>query len=170
VIRLAPAVLVCTLVAGTAAGPALADHPPDAKADKILVLKGERRMVLLRHGKPLHAFTVSLGRTPTGAKVRQGDGRTPEGYYWIDGRSTQSRFFRALHVSYPNDNDRAAARRLGVSPGGGIMIHGLPAELADMGARHARLDWTEGCIAVTNDEIEMVWRAVDLGTAVEIRP
>jgi murein L,D-transpeptidase YafK len=149
---------------------AMAAPTPAVKADKILVLKAQRRLILMRHGKPLKAFTVSLGRTPRGAKVRQGDGRTPEGYYFVDGRSTQTRFFRALRISYPNERDRDAARNLGVSPGGGIMIHGVPAELADMGTRHAMLDWTEGCIAVTNEEIEIIWDAVDDGTAVEIRP
>lgn len=141
-----------------------------AKADKVLVLKGERRLLLLHHGKVLRSYRVALGRNPEGHKLREGDGRTPEGHYVLDWRNAASRFYRSIHISYPNRRDRDRAGQRGVPPGGEIMIHGLPGRFGDIGAEHARWDWTEGCIAVTNAEIDEIWRAVDDGTAIEIRP
>lgn len=138
--------------------------------DKVLVLKGKRRMHLLRRGMILRTYQISLGRTPAGKKVRQGDGKTPEGWYTLDTRNPRSKFYRALHVSYPNEADRARARAMGVSPGGAIMIHGEPNHLRNIGFNGKGVDWTEGCIALTNREIDEIWNAVPDGTPIEIRP
>jgi murein L,D-transpeptidase YafK len=133
-------------------------------------LKSERRLLLLRGEETLKAYTVVLGREPRGRKMREGDGRTPEGSYHLDWRNPKSRFHLSLHVSYPNESDRARAAAAGVPPGGDIMIHGLRNGLGWIGKLHRFVDWTDGCIAVTSHEIEEIWRAVDDGTPIEIRP
>jgi murein L,D-transpeptidase YafK len=140
------------------------------QADRIVIVKSERTMTLLRHGKVLKAYRVALGREPRGPKTRHGDNRTPEGLYTIDSRNAHSQFHLALHISYPNATDRAHARKSGVDPGGDIMIHGLPPAYAFLGARHSQTDWTFGCIAVTDAEIEEIWSLVPVGTTVEIKP
>jgi murein L,D-transpeptidase YafK len=139
-------------------------------ADKILVEKSVRHLTLIRAGKPLRVYRVSLGTHPIGPKEREGDGKTPEGLYVIDKKLMYSGFHRALHVSYPNAADRARAAVLGVSPGGDIMIHGLKNGLGWLGPLHHFSDWTQGCIAVTNAEIEEIWAMVAEGTPVEIVP
>jgi murein L,D-transpeptidase YafK len=111
-----------------------------------------------------------LGRNPVGAKTRHGDHKTPEGNYIVDAKKNKSRFHRALHISYPNQADRERVQRDGVKPGGEVEIHGVQNGLGWLGARHRRIDWTDGCIAVTNDEIDEIWKMVDVGTPVEIRP
>jgi len=161
-------VLVLALfLAGLAQGAAPA---APGKADKILVLKSERKLMLLDHGRLLKTYRIALGSEPVGPKTRQGDHRTPEGLYVIDRRNPRSQFHRALHISYPSAQDRARARRLGVSPGGDIFLHGLPNGQGWIGAAHTLHDWTDGCIAVTDEEIEEIWRAVPDGTPIEIRP
>jgi len=140
------------------------------KADRILVVKSERKLTLLRGGRPLKTYLVALGGEPAGDKECQGDNRTPEGVYRIDFKKKDSQFHRALHVSYPDAGDVAAARKKGCAPGGDIMIHGLAPGFARLGALHRLSDWTLGCIAVTNEEIEEIWSSVDAGTVVEIRP
>ncbi len=155
-----------------AAASAHAHVPANAvvKADKVVVLKAERRLVLLRTGKVLGSFSIALGRDPVGAKVQAEDGRTPEGLYVLDWRNPRSRFYRSMHISYPSTADRERARRLGVSPGGDIMIHGLPTGLGGLDADHAKWDWTEGCIAVTNAQMDEIWARVGDGTPIEILP
>lgn len=143
---------------------------PGVTADKVLVLKGERRLLLLKDGKPLKGYRVALGWSPRGRKVREGDGKTPEGSYVIDFRKPDSDFHRALHISYPDVGDKAHARKLGVSPGGAIMIHGLKNGSGWIGDLHRIADWTDGCIAVTDEEIREIWRAVPNGTPIEIQP
>lgn len=145
-----------------------ADTAP--RVDRILVLKGERTLMLMSNGKVLRTYKIALGTEPVGAKERHGDHRTPEGHYIIDSRNAQSRFHRALHVSYPNENDRRRAKELGVSPGGDIFIHGLPNGYGWVGTGHRLKDWTDGCIAITDQEIEEIWKLVPNGTLVEIRP
>jgi len=142
------------------------------KADRLVVLKGERRLVLMRGDRVMKVFRVALGRYPKGHKVREGDARTPEGTYTVDYRldTNKSKFYRALHISYPNRQDRAQARKLGVSPGGQIMIHGLPTKWSAKDVGHPRLDWTQGCIALTNREMDQIWKMVDDGTTIEIHP
>lgn len=141
-----------------------------AVADRIVIEKAARTLALYREGQVLKTYKIALGPNAKGHKEREGDGRTPEGKYIIDSRIADSSFHRALHVSYPNEQDRMHARRLGVSPGGAIMIHGLPNGMGFIGKTHLLRDWTQGCIAVTNEEIEEIWRAVPNGTPVEIRP
>ena len=144
----------------------------NSPADKILVKKSERKLYLLKGGQPIRSYRVSLGTSPKGHKERQGDNRTPEGVYYIDGRNAGSRFHKALSISYPSPKDRAAAAERGVAPGGQIMIHGHPSggparELRDL---LTGMDWTAGCIAVTNPEIEEIWRLTSNGTPIEIVP
>ena len=118
----------------------------------------------------LREFDISLGLVPNGPKQREGDFRTPEGKYVLDARNANSDFFLSIHVSYPDERDRARARAQGVDPGGQIMIHGLPNGRSWMGKEHIKKDWTEGCIAVTNEEIQEIWQLVDDGTPIEIKP
>ena len=141
-----------------------------AQADKVLIQKSARRLTLLRNGKPLRSYHVSLGPNPKGAKEREGDERTPEGVYTIDSRNAYSKYHLALHVSYPNAADRARARRLHVRPGGEIMIHGTPNRWRGLRLVFEHTDWTAGCIAVSDKEIEEIWKLVPNGTVVEIRP
>ena len=144
--------------------------PKGARADALVIEKARHRLTLLRKGKVLKVYRIALGRNPAGAKRREGDGRTPEGRYRIDWRNAKSKYHLALHISYPDKADRARARKLGVSPGGAIMIHGLPQGLGWIGKLHRMVDWTNGCVAVTDREIEELWRAVPNGTPVTIKP
>ncbi len=140
------------------------------QADRVVVHKKERTLQLLRDKKVIGTYKVALGGEPIGPKTCLGDHRTPEGAYTIDGRNSASKFHRALHVSYPNADDRKRAARAHCSPGGAIMIHGLPNGYGRIGATHRLKDWTDGCIAVTDEEIEEIWKLVPDGTLVEIRP
>lgn len=146
-----------------------AQVPPE-KADSILILKREHILELLSGGKVIRTYKVTLGRGGLAAKEREGDKLTPEGHYVIDARNADSRFYKALHISYPSADDRARAAKLGVPPGGAIMIHGLPNGLAWIGSVHRLFDWTQGCIALTDSEMGEVWDLVPVGTPVEIRP
>jgi murein L,D-transpeptidase YafK len=140
------------------------------RADRVVIVKSQRTLTLLRQGKVLKIYKVALGGEPRGPKTRQGDNKTPEGLYTIDSRNPHSQFHLALHISYPNAADRVRAKERGVDPGGAIMIHGLPRGFAALGPLHRQTDWTEGCVAVTNAEIEEIWSLVPLGTTVEIKP
>jgi murein L,D-transpeptidase YafK len=139
-------------------------------ADRVVVHKAARVLELYAGATRLRAYPVSLGTEPRGAKQEEGDGRTPEGRYVLDFRKADSSFHRALHVSYPSPRDVAAARARGSSAGGLIMIHGLPNGMGYLGRLHLLHDWTLGCIAVTDPEIEEIWRVVPDGTPIEIRP
>ncbi len=142
----------------------------EGTVDRVIVNKAKRELLLTHAGNMVRSYRVALGRNPVGPKTRQGDGKTPEGVYNISGRNAASAFHRALRVSYPNAADRAHAKKLGVAPGGDIMIHGLPNGQGNIGKAHRLTDWTEGCIAVTNAEIEEIWGLVRDGTRVEINP
>ncbi len=144
--------------------------PQGALVDRIVVEKAARRLTLMKGGSAVKSYKVALGRNPTGDKTRQGDNRTPEGIYKIDRRNDGSLYHRALHLSYPNPGQVERARKLGVDPGGDIMIHGLPPAWAWAGSLHRQFDWTRGCIAVTNAEIDEIWRVAPIGTTVEIKP
>jgi murein L,D-transpeptidase YafK len=144
------------------------NRPP--KADMILVEKAARRLTLLSAGRKLKEYRVALGFSPIGPKEREGDGRTPEGIYIIDFHKPDSAFHRAVHVSYPRVEDNARAAEAGVSPGGDIMIHGLPNGPGGSSAAHWLRDWTAGCIAVTDPEIDEIYSSVNDGTSIEIRP
>jgi len=141
-----------------------------AKADLIVVEKSKRLLTVYSSGTVLRTFKIALGHSPTGAKEREGDNRTPEGDYVIDSRLQQSGYHRALHISYPNASDIARAKAGGYQPGGAIMIHGIKNGLGWIGGLHTTTDWTRGCIAVTNAEIEELWRIVPNGTLIRIRP
>lgn len=144
--------------------------PDTAKlANLIVIVKSTRTMTVYSGHTVLKTYRVALSRDPIGPKVRAGDHKVPEGDYVVDGKNAHSRFHLALHLSYPNATDRERARRLGVNPGGNIEIHGLPDNFAWIGRSQRLIDWTDGCIAVTNSEIEEIWRLVPVGTPVKIR-
>ncbi len=134
--------------------------------DRILVKKSERRLYLMRGDKPFRTYRIALGYQPNGHKRYQGDGRTPEGRYHLDWRSANSKFYKALHISYPSSQDLIRARSSGRDPGGMIMIHGQPSWRGEQKTG----DWTFGCIAVSNLAIDEIWSYVDLGTPIEILP
>jgi murein L,D-transpeptidase YafK len=186
-----PAALALVAVVTTAAGTAeaqqkrekrsaaevVAYEPGDAstqrrfeKADRVVLYKQQRKLLLMAGERVLEDFTVALGRYPVGHKVSEGDGRTPEGAYTLDSKLTDSLFYRAIHISYPNYDDVERARFLGVRPGGAIMIHGLPKGRSARSVGHPTLDWTSGCIAVTNREMDRIWARIDAGTPIEIHP
>jgi murein L,D-transpeptidase YafK len=144
--------------------------PTGTTIDRILVEKSARRLSIFKNGKKLKSYRVSLGRNPVGPKEQEGDMKTPEGVYKIDRRNPHSGFHLALHVSYPSDNDQARAAASGVSAGGDIMIHGIQNGLGWIGALHRLHDWTVGCIALTDEEIEELYRITPDGTPIEIRP
>jgi murein L,D-transpeptidase YafK len=139
------------------------------KVDRVLVLKRQHKLQLLSGDKVVGTYAIAIGSGGLAPKQQEGDHKTPEGLYKIDRRKANSSFHRALHISYPNDADRERARKLGVNPGGDIMIHGLMNGLGWLGSLHRKLDWTDGCIAVTDDEINEIWVLVPDGTPVEIR-
>ena len=139
-------------------------------ADRILIEKKERRLTLFSKGEVIKTYKIALGGNPNGPKERQGDNKTPEGTYIIDWRNRNSSYHLSLHISYPNEKDKKRARELGVSPGGDIMIHGLKNGFSQVGNSHTATDWTKGCIAVTDEEIEEIEQLVPDGTTVEIRP
>lgn len=144
--------------------------PADARADKVVVLKKDRELTLFAQGKALKTYKIALGEDPVGPKTQRGDHKTPEGDYILDRRNGHSQFYRSIHISYPNATDVARARKLGVPPGGDVMVHGLPNGYRWLGASHRLHDWTDGCIAVTDEEMDEIWRAVVDGTSIEIRP
>ena len=139
-------------------------------ADKVLIEKQARRLTLFSKGEVIKTYTIALGGNPVGPKEREGDNKTPEGIYFIDSRNGNSGFHLSLHISYPNEQDKTRARELGVCPGGDIMIHGIKNGFSPVGASHAGIDWTQGCIAVTNQEMQEIYKLVPDGTLVEITP
>ena len=144
--------------------------PKMYEADSMVLDKSDRTLTMYSRGKKVKAYDVALGRNPVGTKLQRGDGRTPEGLYSINARNPGSKYHLSLRISYPSATDRARAMRHGASPGGDIMIHGLAPAFATVGALHRQQDWTEGCIAVTNAEIEEIWRAVPNGARILIQP
>ncbi len=138
--------------------------------DKVLVLKSERKLHLMHRGEILKSYRVSLGKQPKGPKLREGDNRTPEGFYWIDWRKTSQNYNLSMHISYPNARDRATASAKGLAPGGMIMLHGTPVDEEYPEWYFHTLDWTNGCIALKNSEMREVWNLVKDGTLIEIRP
>jgi murein L,D-transpeptidase YafK len=175
VLCLSSSVAAMSVLPGCASNRATEVSQPGRRAyfaDKIVVKKGQRRLYLMRDGKPFRTYRVSLGTNPEGHKERQGDNRTPEGRYTIDWRNPRSNFYKALHISYPNFNDRISAQRRGWHPGGAIMIHGEPngARLAHLRDAVRGEDWTQGCIAVSNLAVDEIWQYVTDGTPIEILP
>jgi murein L,D-transpeptidase YafK len=148
----------------------LAADAPLSRADQVIVVKSQRSLTLLSHGKALRTYKVALGGAPVGSKEQQGDHKTPEGHYILDRRNAKSRFYKSIHVSYPNEQDKRKAAERGVSPGGDIMIHGLPNGFGWLASTHRSLDWTDGCIAVTDAEMDEMWELVPDETPIEILP
>jgi murein L,D-transpeptidase YafK len=158
-----------SLVGSTACGRAKTVLSPQP-ADRILVLKSAHTLSLMRGDRILRTYKVALGRSPVGPKTRKGDHKTPEGLYSIDAKKEHSRFYRALHISYPNAGDRERAQKEENDPGGDVEIHGIENRLGWIGGLHRSFDWTDGCIAMTDVEIDQIWNSVEVGTPVEIRP
>lgn len=144
--------------------------PNDTTIDRIVVEKSARKLSIWKDGQKLKSYRVALGRNPVGAKQEEGDLKTPEGLYWIDWRNPESDYHLSLHVSYPSDQDTARAAERGVNAGFDIMIHGIANGGGWIGAFHRMHDWTAGCIAVTDEEIEELYRVTPDWTPVEIRP
>jgi murein L,D-transpeptidase YafK len=162
--------LLLLFAAALACGARRGDAAEPLKADRVRVLKAQRMLELLRDGAVLKTYPIALGPHPRGAKHRRSDGRTPEGLYMIDGRTTRTPYHRALHISYPNYANIEHARAVGVAPGGAIFIHGMPRSFGHHDPVRFFVDWTDGCIAVGNIAIEEIWDAVDDGTLIEILP
>jgi len=165
-VSLAPAVAAGLALA---AGPGAADDST-AVPDHILVLKSERKLLLMAGDEVIRSMDIALGLRPEGPKQREGDFKTPEGHYIIESRNPNSDYFLSLKISYPNTRDRTLAQQLGVDPGGMIMIHGLPNEPKQAEAMYESWDWTDGCIAVSNSDMVDLWRLVAVATPIEIRP
>jgi murein L,D-transpeptidase YafK len=153
---------LCFLVAASASA------SERQRIDLVIVEKAARTMMLMSGGQVARRYAVALGDDPVGHKQREGDERTPEGRYVLDWRNPQSAFHRSIHISYPNERDRAAAA--GYSPGGDIMIHGQPNGYGWWSWLLQMVDWTDGCIAVTDEEMDEIWDMVENGTPIEIRP
>ena len=127
-------------------------------------------MYLIKNDKPFKEYKIVLGANPKGHKIQEGDERTPEGKYVLDYKKSDSAFYKAIHISYPNVQDKKKAQELGVNPGGAIMIHGQKNGLSWLGFISQSFDWTDGCIAVTNDEMDEIWDSVKIGTPILIEP
>lgn len=178
-LTLASAGIAAAVLSGSARAQACAAHEyvgedgscTDAlvPVDHILVDKSDRRMWVFAEGRQVRSFAIALGRDPVGDKQKQGDNRTPEGVYPVTAHNPDSSYHLSLRLGYPTPAQRAAAEAAGIDPGGDIMIHGLPNGLGHIGRAHLARDWTAGCIAVTNEEIEWLYEAVAVGTPVEIR-
>ena len=139
-------------------------------ADKVVIEKAARKLHLIQDGEAFRTFDIALGIRPQGDKIKEGDFKTPEGMYYLDSRNQNSDFFLAIHVSYPNEEDRRQARQLGVDPGGSIMIHGQPNVPTRSEAYYRTQDWTNGCIAVSNSDMIDIWLMTGENTPIEIRP
>ncbi len=160
--------MALTLMLSAACGATEAGEFP--VADKVVIEKAARKLHLIKGDEAFRTFDIALGIRPVGDKTAEGDFKTPEGTYYLDSRNQNSDFFLAIHVSYPNEQDRQEARRLGVDPGGSIMIHGQPNEPTRSEAYYRTQDWTNGCIAVSNSDMIDIWLMTDENTPIEIRP
>lgn len=142
---------------------------PVGIADSVVIEKRAHRLTLYHMGRAIHSYLVALGAEPAADKVRAGDRRTPEGLFYIEARNPFSHYHLSLRISYPDVRHRTIAQQLGVAPGGDIMIHGLPPNKHGIGSAHRSSDWTNGCIALTDEEMEEIWNAVPVGTPVLIK-
>jgi len=141
----------------------------DTKVDMVLVDKSEKKMYLISEGRKIKEYDVVFGSNPIGHKQQEGDERTPEGKYILDYKQANSSFYKAIHISYPNKKDKARARKRGVDPGGLIMIHGQKNGFGWLSWLMQWFNWTKGCIAVTNTDMDEIWQLVKVGTPIEIR-
>ena len=143
---------------------------PGQTADRVLVIKSKERLYLIRNDEVFASYHLVFGANPKGHKQQLGDERTPEGHYTLGYKNAHSSFYKSIHISYPNRQDRIRAREQGVSPGGDIMIHGQPNDWAWISPLSRFFNWTDGCIALSNRDMDAVWEAVPSGTPIEIRP
>ena len=157
-------ILICPVLCGGCATSSLTQD-----ADRIVIVKSAHTMTLMKNGQALKVYPVAIGKGDAAPKERRGDQRTPEGEYVVDEKKAVTYCFLALHLSYPNLKDQERARALGVDPGDAIEIHGLPRKRTWLGRFHRIVDWTSGCVAVTNSEMAEIFLFVPLGTPVEIR-
>lgn len=144
--------------------------PEHTRFDRLVVHKAQRKLEAYAGGQLVKTYDIALGKVPTGAKQIEGDKKTPEGLYTIADKNPNSGYHKNLGISYPQAKDRALARQLGAPPGHSIKIHGLPNYLPDMGRLHLTSDWTDGCIAVTNEDVDELFLAVPVGTPIDIQP
>lgn len=140
------------------------------KADRVLVIKSKSKLYLKKQGKILKQYHARFGANPRGHKQKKGDERTPEGKYILDYKNQDSRFYKSIHISYPDEADKKRAKKMGVNPGGCIMIHGQKNGFERVTFMTQRFNWTDGCIAVSNHAMDEIWLAVDVGTPIEIKP
>ncbi len=154
--------LITTALAAAAANP--------EKADLVVVEKGRHRLSLYKGGKLLASYHAAFGGNPVGSKEKEGDGKTPEGRYVLDNKKSDSGYHRAFHISYPDTKDIEHAKKLGVSPGGDVMVHGQKNGFGWASFVTQRFNWTKGCIALSNDDLDAMWNVVEVGTVIEIRP
>lgn len=144
--------------------------PPHTSIDSIFIYKSQRKMLVYAKGKLVKTYSISLGKNPSGAKNFEGDQKTPEGIYLINDKNSQSQFYKNLGISYPNEKDIEKSKKTGKSPGGNIKIHGIRNGFGFIGKLHRYVDWTSGCIAVTNNEIDELYSSVLIGAKIEIIP
>ncbi|GGI86220.1 hypothetical protein GCM10009332_24430 [Shewanella gelidii] len=154
--------------------PALASQanqsPLVGKIDRVVVTKSKSVMALYQQGKKVKQYRIALGDRPQGHKRNEGDQRTPQGRYFLDYKKSDSAYYKAIHISYPNEEDRLRAEALGIDPGGQIMIHGQNPKSSLSAEQAQQYNWTDGCIALTNEQMDELWRVVDPGTPIEIWP
>jgi murein L,D-transpeptidase YafK len=144
--------------------------PAALLADRVVVRKSERRMYLMHGSTVLRSYRVALGLNPIGPKEQEGDSRTPEGHYQLTRRNPRSEYFLSIQVSYPNDRDLQRARRNRLTPGGSIMIHGLPNDLRREPDYYEKRDWTDGCIAVSDSDMLEIWLMTPQDVPIDILP
>jgi murein L,D-transpeptidase YafK len=142
----------------------------NAKVDLVIVNKSQSRLSIIRDGKTIKSYLIAMGDAPNGHKLKEGDQRTPQGRYFLDYKKSDSAFYKSIHISYPNEEDKLRADALGISPGGMIMIHGENPRSTLSPEEAQKYNWTNGCIAVTNKEMDELWRMIEPGTPIEIWP
>jgi len=163
--------LILSIILGTSlSAPQAGTAQAVPKSDRVVVKKSRRELLLLNNSRVIYVFPIALGDEPEGDKLEEGDWRTPEGRYIIDWRNPDSRFYKSLHISYPNARDRQESTSAGVDPGGMIMIHGHPLDAGHHPEKYIGRDWTDGCIALENEDMDIVWSSVDDGTPIDILP
>ncbi len=141
-----------------------------SKVDYVLVNKSEKKMYLFYEGEQVKKYNVVFGGNPIGHKQQEGDQRTPEGKYILDYKKSDSAFYKSIHISYPNEDDKKRAQAKGVDPGNLIMIHGQKNGQGSLSWWSQQFNWTDGCIAVTDAEMDEIWELVQAGTPIEILP
>jgi murein L,D-transpeptidase YafK len=144
--------------------------PSNIKITKLIVLKSKRQLFVYSGDSLLKTYTVSLGKSPIGDKQFEGDNKTPEGYYFINAKNPNSTCYKNLGISYPDKTDIEVSKKMGKSNGGDIKIHGLPNHQGFFGKFHRFKDWTNGCIAVTNKEMDELYKSVEIGISIIIKP